>query len=219
MEPLAALSSAINCRFKHRFHSTSLEAEGWNQLTSQLLQQLLDSSWTARWQGRDQRDTRRNLDVNSTIIVQSLVTELVDPPGIRTVGSWRRLLADRDKADLGTKAQRKWACQEGLEVSSDCWETINCLNFSVLRGANWHQMIFFRKWILYRTPQALSRMGTGYPDMCFRCKEVGVAGWDSCDCDMPMYTGILGWNFCDVNNHGAVFHISQHSVNELGLRS
>ncbi|KAJ1115031.1 hypothetical protein NDU88_003259 [Pleurodeles waltl] len=42
---------------------------------------------------------------------------------------------------------------------------------------------------------------------------------DPCDCDMPIYTGILGGNFCDVNNYGAGIYISQHSVNELGLRS
>ncbi|KAJ1165518.1 hypothetical protein NDU88_005945 [Pleurodeles waltl] len=136
----------------------------------------------------------RDLDVNS-INVQSLVSELVDPPGIRTAGSWRRLLADRDKADLGKKAQRKWARQEGLELSSECWETINRLNFSVLRGANWHLMIFFSKWLLYRTPQALFRMGTGYPDMCFRCKEVGVAGWThviaTCRCIQGNWDGIF----------------------------
>ncbi|KAJ1149494.1 hypothetical protein NDU88_002301 [Pleurodeles waltl] len=105
------------------------------------------------------------------------------------------LLPDRDKADLGTKAQRKWARQEGLEVSSDCWETINHLNLSVLRGANWHRMIFFSKWLLYRTPQALSRMGTGYPDMCFHCKEVGVAGWIhvivTCRCIQGYWEGIF----------------------------
>ncbi|KAJ1152575.1 hypothetical protein NDU88_005350 [Pleurodeles waltl] len=137
----------------------------------------------------------RDLDVNSIVNVQSLVTELVDPPGIRTAGSWRRLLADRDKADLGTKARRKWAHQEGLEVSSDCWETINRLNFTVLRGANWHQIIFFCKWLLYRTPQALSRAGTVYPDMCFRCKEVGVAGCihviAKCRCIQGYWEGIF----------------------------
>ncbi|KAJ1115602.1 hypothetical protein NDU88_003824 [Pleurodeles waltl] len=96
---------------------------------------------------------RRDLDINSIVNVQSLVTELVDPPEIRNAGSWRRLLAERVKVDLGTKAQSKWARQEGLEVSSDYWETSNRLNFSVLRGVNWHQIIFFSKWLLYRTPQ------------------------------------------------------------------
>ncbi|KAJ1198218.1 hypothetical protein NDU88_002062 [Pleurodeles waltl] len=137
----------------------------------------------------------RDLDIDSIANVQSVVTELVDPPGIRTAGSWRRLLADRDKVDLGTKAQTKWARQEGLEVSSVYWETINRLNFSVLRGANWHQMIFFSKWLLYRTLQALSRIGTGYPDMCFRCKEVGVAGWihmiATCRCIQGYWEGVF----------------------------
>ncbi|KAJ1202754.1 hypothetical protein NDU88_006551 [Pleurodeles waltl] len=161
----------------------------------------------------------RDLVVNSIANVQSLVTELVDPPGTRTAGSWRRILADMDKADLGTKAWRKWARQEGLEVSSDCWETINRLNFTILRGANWHRMIFFCKWLLYRTPQDLSRMGTGYPDMCFRCKEIGVAGWIHMIATCRCKKGYWGGNFCDVNNYGAGIHISQHTVNELGLRS
>ncbi|KAJ1083817.1 hypothetical protein NDU88_003972 [Pleurodeles waltl] len=38
-------------------------------------------------------------------------------------------------------------------------------------------------------------MGTGYPDMCFRCKEVGVAGWThviaTCRCIQGYWDGIF----------------------------
>ncbi|KAJ1091874.1 hypothetical protein NDU88_004988 [Pleurodeles waltl] len=38
-------------------------------------------------------------------------------------------------------------------------------------------------------------MGTGYPDMCFCCKEVGVAGWNhviaTCRCIQGYWDGIF----------------------------
>lgn len=108
----------------------------------------------------------------STLVLDLFINNLEKKPGV-----WKQCLTQSREVELTAKVIRKWYTQENFILSPEIWKTINQFNFCVLRGANWGRMLYFSKWLLYRTPVIIAKMYNNASAFCFRHCNCEQANW------------------------------------------